>query len=340
MRRTTLQTWIAGMLATGRSPSTARIRQQAVRRYTAWLFAAGHLDAAPFQGMTSPKLHQPVVDPLTVAELRTLLRTCQPDTTDDHAADRSLRHVRDEAIIRLMAETGIRLSEVIALAAGDLDLDAGLVTIRRGKGGRGRVIPVGPATAAAICSYLAVLKQQRHAGRKELWLGERALADRYRPGWRAAASGIVNLEKDVPDVSEDRQRVSDLFNRMLGYLEVTREVYSRVVGQHALPSWTAATPRPRVSHSTDHMGSDLFCVMIRPSVGGLLLLRTVHCGASGRRPSYEAAAQDAIPFAGGALSARALVGSGSVAVQDDLAAGLSSSGVVAQIRSRADQRDD
>lgn len=173
MRRTSLQTWITTMLAAGRSPSTARIRQQAVRRYAAWLLAVGHLDAAPFQGMTSPKLDQPVVDPLTVAELCTLLRTCQPDATDDPAADRSLRHVRGEAIIRLMAETGIRLSEVIALTAGDLDLATGLVTIRRGKGGRGRVIPIGQATATAIRTYLAVRTTQPHADREELWLGER-----------------------------------------------------------------------------------------------------------------------------------------------------------------------
>jgi len=173
MRRTSLQTWITDMLGTGRSPSTARIRQQAVRRYAAWLTAVGHLEAAPFQGMTSPKLDQPVVDPLTLDQVRALLRTCQPEQADDFRAARPLRHVRDEAIIRLMAETGIRLSEVIALTAGDLDLPGGLITIQRGKGGRGRVIPVGPATAAAIRSYLAVRQQQHHAGRKELWLGER-----------------------------------------------------------------------------------------------------------------------------------------------------------------------
>lgn len=173
MRRTTLQTWITDMLESGRSPSTARIRQQAVRRYAAWLLAVGHLDAAPFQGMTSPKLDQPVVDPLTVAEVRALLQTCRLDVDTDDGEARPLRHVRDEAIIRLMAETGIRLSEVIALTVGDLNLDAGLVTIRRGKSGRGRIIPIGPATTAAIHAYLAARQEQHHADRPELWLGER-----------------------------------------------------------------------------------------------------------------------------------------------------------------------
>jgi hypothetical protein len=59
MRRTTLQTWITDMLCLGRSPSTARIRQQAVRRYAAGLLAVGHLDTAPFQGMKSPSSTSP-----------------------------------------------------------------------------------------------------------------------------------------------------------------------------------------------------------------------------------------------------------------------------------------
>lgn len=195
MRRTSLQTWITSILEAGRAPGTARLRQQAIRRYAAWLAAVGHLDAPPFQGLSSPKLDQPVVDPLTVDQIHALLRTCHPAGAGATDRPRALRHVRDEAIIRLMAETGIRIGEVIALNPGDLDLVAGLITIQRGKGGRGRVIPVGPATTAAIRIYLATRQQQRQADRPELWLGERGCglaADAlYRSlRRRAEASGI------------------------------------------------------------------------------------------------------------------------------------------------------
>lgn len=71
-----------------------------------------------------------------------------------------------------MAETSIRLSKVIALTGPDVDLDAGLVTIRRGKGGRGRIIRIAPPSPA-IRTYLAVRRQHRLADREELWLGER-----------------------------------------------------------------------------------------------------------------------------------------------------------------------
>lgn len=47
-----------------------------------------------------------------------------------------------------------------------------------------------------------------------------ALANHYRPDWREA--GGVDLDEDVADVSEELRRVSELFNRMLGYLEHAR----------------------------------------------------------------------------------------------------------------------
>lgn len=44
-----------------------------------------------------------------------------------------------------------------------------------------------------------------------------ALADDYRPGWRAG--GFVDPLDDLPGASADLLRATDLFNRMLGYLE-------------------------------------------------------------------------------------------------------------------------
>lgn len=66
---------------------------------------------------SSPKRDQPVVDPLTVDQMRILLRTCYPDGAGATDRSRALRHVRD---------------------------DQGLIIIQRGKGGRGRLIPGGP----------------------------------------------------------------------------------------------------------------------------------------------------------------------------------------------------
>lgn len=90
IRRTSLQTWITDMLGAGHSPSTARIRQQA-----APLRRLAHRRRTPrrrpVQGMKSPKLDLPVIDPLTVAEVRAVLHTCQPASADDPGEPRPLR---------------------------------------------------------------------------------------------------------------------------------------------------------------------------------------------------------------------------------------------------------
>lgn len=171
MDRTSLNQWVAGMLDQGAAAGTARVRQLAVRRFTAWLIVEGLLPVDPFQGMKAPKVDQPVVDPLTDDELRALIRACAaPHGTGPHEP---LHHRRDEAIVRLVLETGVRVGEVVALETRDLDLTNGLVTVRRGKGGTGRVVPIGPAATLALSQYLSLRNRHRFAESADLWLGDR-----------------------------------------------------------------------------------------------------------------------------------------------------------------------
>ena len=144
MNRTSLNRFVVGLLDAGRAAGTARVRQLAVRRFTAWLIVEGRLPADPFQGMTAPKVDQPVVDPLTDDELRALIRACAaPGRLNGSGPNEPLHHRRDEAIIRLMLETGVRVGEVVALETRDLDLTNALVTVRRGKGGKAESFPSG-----------------------------------------------------------------------------------------------------------------------------------------------------------------------------------------------------
>jgi hypothetical protein len=76
MRRASLNQWIADLLDAGAAPGTARIRQQAVRRFGSWLTAGGELDAEPFPGVKAPHVEPPLVEPLTDDELRALIAAC------------------------------------------------------------------------------------------------------------------------------------------------------------------------------------------------------------------------------------------------------------------------
>jgi integrase/recombinase XerD len=128
---------VTALLDKGNQPATARTRQLAVRRFTSWLSEEGELEPDPFLGVKAPKLDTKVTEPLTHDELRLLLRACTPPKGSTPAE--MMRHRRDEAILRLMMESGARAGEVVALELDDVDAGAGTATIRRGKGGKGRV---------------------------------------------------------------------------------------------------------------------------------------------------------------------------------------------------------
>src|SRR5271155_2658514 len=140
--------------------NTARSRDLALKRYAAWLVDEGELSANPLLGLKPPKADHKVVNALSDDQLKRLIKVCQ---------GKSLQDRRDEAIVRLMAETGMRAGEVVSLQVSDVNLHDGLVTVVRGKGGKGRVAPFGSQTAAALDRYLRTRRTHRLADTGSLW---------------------------------------------------------------------------------------------------------------------------------------------------------------------------
>lgn len=62
--------------------------------------------------------------------------------------------LRDRAILSLLYSTGLRRSELSALDLTDVDLTDGSVYVRRGKGGKSRLVPLGESAAADVLVYL------------------------------------------------------------------------------------------------------------------------------------------------------------------------------------------
>jgi integrase/recombinase XerD len=73
------------------------------------------------------------------------------------AEARRLRHpmraASYEALFGLLTVSGMRIGEAVALERDDVDLDAGLITIRKAKGDRGRLVPLHPTAAEALRCY-------------------------------------------------------------------------------------------------------------------------------------------------------------------------------------------
>ena len=77
--------------------------------------------------------------------------------------DLSIKGVRNNAMIRLLVYTGLRRSELVALCWSDIDAEAGLVTVRHGKGGKERVAAILDSTEGSELA-LARLRQSQPEG--------------------------------------------------------------------------------------------------------------------------------------------------------------------------------
>jgi integrase len=76
------------------------------------------------------------------------------------APKRTLRPATYRTLLGLIAATGLRLSEALRLTCADVDLDAGLLTVRQTKFAKSRLVPLHPTAVRALKQYLAV--RRRH----------------------------------------------------------------------------------------------------------------------------------------------------------------------------------
>jgi integrase/recombinase XerD len=161
--RNLLAAFTADLLDQGAEPATAQARHLAVRRFGRWLHAEGELAEDPLAGMKPPKLDSKVIPVLSDDELRRLVKACE---------GRTLRDRRDEAIVRLMVESGLRAGEVVALRGDDVDVGGGTAVVHRGKGGSGRLVPFSAQTGRALDRYLRLRRTHTLAAEPNMWLGE------------------------------------------------------------------------------------------------------------------------------------------------------------------------
>ena len=117
-----------------------------LRRFFAWLCRAGVITANPAADLDLPRKQARLLPKsLSAEEIRLLLAV--PDATDPFG-------LRDRAILELFYATGIRRTELANLDLGDFDPCDQTLHIRRGKGGKSRMLPVGQRAATWLGSYL------------------------------------------------------------------------------------------------------------------------------------------------------------------------------------------
>lgn len=135
----------------GAAPATLNRALISLRAYLAWALAQGLIAANPAADVPPLPTSPPPPRALPRAAVDALLRAA--------GAERSERlRLRDEALLALLAHAGLRAQEVCDVQLRDLDLAGMTVTVRRGKGGRARRVPLNTDAVATLRRYLAHLR--------------------------------------------------------------------------------------------------------------------------------------------------------------------------------------
>lgn len=189
-----VEEFITSILET-RKATTAHQRWRGLQRFFGWY--ADHADddyRSPMAKLHPPRLPKMMPRVLTLDEVRAVLGTATSTGFEDR---------RDNALIRLLFDTGARRHELAALRynpadPNDRDLDVRRETVRViGKGTRENLLPVGNRTMLAMEDYLRVRRKHPHADLPWLWLGKRGqltdsgIAQMIRD--RGARVGLANL---------------------------------------------------------------------------------------------------------------------------------------------------
>lgn len=116
----------------GLKPASLALRLSALRSFLDWQIALGRLKANPAKGVATPRAPRHLPKNIDVDEVNRLLEI---DVNDPLA-------VRDRAMLEIMYGAGLRLSELVGIDTGHLDLASGEVWVM-GKGSKERRLPVG-----------------------------------------------------------------------------------------------------------------------------------------------------------------------------------------------------
>lgn len=160
-----LQEWIAPFFLAaqerGTTSTTRHTYWRGIKTFTRFLDAEGYTKEA----IRLPKVasSQTTVRPLSTDQIRAVLSAFDTST---------FRGLRNQTLVRLLFDTGLRLQEACGVTTLDVDLHEGYLLVRHGKGQKERSVPFGKKTRKALWAYLKQRERYARPQYKELFITE------------------------------------------------------------------------------------------------------------------------------------------------------------------------
>lgn len=219
----------------------------AMRSFFQNLLKKGLVESNPAEHIKAPKQTGKLPKTLDVDQVAGLL----------NAEPNSELEIRDVAMFELFYSSGLRLSELVALNLGDIDLNAQSLFVKAGKGGKDRVLPIGGKAIAALRKWLPLRNSTADINETALFtsnkgfrLGARSVQLRLER-WRLA-KGIAepvhphmlrhSFASHLLESSRDLRAVQEL----LGHSNIsTTQIYTHLDFQHLADVYDEAHPRAK-----------------------------------------------------------------------------------------------
>ncbi|MEO8083095.1 MAG: site-specific tyrosine recombinase XerD [Ardenticatenales bacterium] len=232
----------------GYSSATVARKVAAVKSLFRFLTAEGLVRADPTAALEAPSVDKRLPRTLDRADVDRLL--------DEPLAHSGPKAMRDAALLEMLYATGMRVSELVALDVGDVDLAGGTVRCF-GKGAKERVMPLYDRAAAMVGDYLqegrvAYLKR---GDEKALFLNPRGTRLTRQGLWLIIKDYVkaVGIRMDVTPHTLRHSFATHLLDgganvrevqQLLGHSNVsTTQIYTHVTNERLRAAYDQAHPR-------------------------------------------------------------------------------------------------
>ena len=247
LTRPDMRKWIAQLSREGLAPSSVARAVSAARGFFQFLLRDGHIKHQPTENLDTPQKFSYLPKFLTEDEIDLLFST--PDVTTKEG-------IRDRAMLELMYAAGLRVSELVSLKQGDVDVHTGVV-VCHGKGSKERRVPIGKSAIHWLQRYDSIKAGFGEPGYANLFL------DRGKPltrqfAWatikkHAAKIGLKNVSPHTLRHSFATHLLqhgadSRSVQALLGHSDIsTTQIYTHITDRHLRAAYDNHHPRARAA---------------------------------------------------------------------------------------------
>ena len=241
-----VRSWVASLMDAGAAPSSVCRKLSSLRTFYDYLRREGHALATPMGGLQGPKRRKRLPAFVKEGDMDSLL--------DDTDFGSGYEACRDRMILLCFYETGIRLSELIALDVADIDTGASCLKVL-GKRNRERVIPFAGELKNEFLAYIE--ERHRFCGSDSgaLFLSSRGRRISHSSVYRMVKErlgSVTSMKKRSPHVLRHSFATAMLNNEaeigavkeLLGHRRLaTTEIYTHLTFEELKRFYDKAHPR-------------------------------------------------------------------------------------------------